>query len=476
MLRRIFSNPCRGLRAFAGAMAMAVAVLAAAAGAIAHPKPGAHADVRITIEDEGVRFDVLMNALFADGITSVQRAARDAVREEEEAPLCAAVGEYFGVARPPGTATALVGRPNTVRIDGIEVTPVVRELKIVRPLPETRPGFVQNPALLIPQIHAVMEYPAKAAPKSVGMVWGVFPRDFLAPDRDGAPYADIEAVVTGAGHFELITLTHAEPEFVWRRPVGGRDENFRPVPPLRAAPARAGSPLLAVAVLCAWGAWAAWCWRPRLGPVLRIAGAGAVAAGLAAFVWLRPLTLPLGPPPPPPLARGEALEAFSALHANIYRAFDYTKESEIYDALARSVDGPLLDAVYNDVYRGLVMQEEGGALSRVKSVTPVATEVRSIGLEPDGRTPAFEVEARWRVVGVVYHWGHSHARTNEYAAVYGVASRSGGWRIVSSTPLQQQRIEGPEQAGSAASLAAPANSGAPAPSGPNAAPREEPRP
>ncbi len=49
--------------------------------------------------------------------------------------------------------------------------------------------------------------------------------------------------------------------------------------------------------------------------------------------------------------------------------------------------------------------------------------------------------ARWRVKGAVFHWGHSHTRTNEYRARYTVRGTEHGWRISASQVLEQQRIE-----------------------------------
>ena len=89
------------------------------------------------------------------------------------------------------------------------------------------------------------------------------------------------------------------------------------------------------------------------------------------------------------------------------------------------------------------MYEEGGAVSRVKTVEPLTvkvlpTEAIAQPLPRDGR---FTVEARWRVEGVVYHWGHSHTRWNEYAATYSVAPTSAGWRIVEYQTREQVRID-----------------------------------
>ncbi|MBI1190024.1 MAG: hypothetical protein GC200_05005 [Tepidisphaera sp.] len=440
------------------------AVALAAAIAAAHPKPGAHADVRISIEDDRVQFDCLMNILFADQLVNSPRAKRDDVLPDEEDALRTAMIEYFGGGKS-GAVSEVVDRPNRVTIDGVEVTPVIRELAIIRPPKETRPGFVPNPALMIPRIHVIAEYPCKGLPKAVSMVWGTYPRDFLAQDRDIAPSSDIEAALTSAGDLSLITFKKSEPEVVWHAPSVGRDARFAAVPPM----VQGRTTRVSLLSLAAGTAGAAL----FIGGVSRLIrgrrapAALASAAVLAVAAWagtgVTLVALPWGSAKAAAMTPEAALAAFQPLHANIYRAFDYTREGDIYDALKRSVDGPMLDDIYNEVYRSLVMQEEGGALSRVKKVTNLSDELVSSGLDPATGQAMFKVKSRWRVEGVVYHWGHSHTRENEYLAQYTVAARPDGWRIVAAVPLEQKRIQSPEQAASQASAtAAPPQADAPA--------------
>jgi hypothetical protein len=141
----------------------------------------------------------------------------------------------------------------------------------------------------------------------------------------------------------------------------------------------------------------------------------------------------------------EAQQTFEALHANLYRAFDYDSESAVYDALAASVDGALLEETYLGVRRALVMEEEGGAMSRVVTVRPISTRVVSHGEIVVGETSvsAFVIEASWQVDGRVTHWGHAHNRTNEYDGRFVVAANSDGWRIHDAEITRQERVEGP---------------------------------
>ena len=140
----------------------------------------------------------------------------------------------------------------------------------------------------------------------------------------------------------------------------------------------------------------------------------------------------------------KAEEIFRPLHQNIYRAFDYVEEGSIYDALARTADADFVDTLYRTIFRGLVMEEEGGAVARVARVRPLEIEVLESGVEKDsdGREwPSFRVRCRWLVDGVVTHWGHSHARTNEYDAIWSVGERPGGWRLTGAEITRQDRVE-----------------------------------
>lgn len=418
--------------------AASAAVLAAASLALGHPKPGAHADVRITVRPDAVSVECLMNLRFIEQLINWPRAERDEIAPGEESAAAAALAEYLGGAAA-GPSSAVVHRPNRVQIDGITVAPIIRECRVIRPALETRPGFVDVTGALLPQVLVIAEYAAKSPPRSVSLVWGTYPRDFLAQERDLAPIVDVEAVLLAAGEVIPVVFKPAEPEFVWHAPTASLESRFRVVP---TTPAAAGAtlPALSIAAL-GLGVFVA------VRMVLTRARAGAagtmLACGLvAAALWpIGRIPMPFQPSAPLP-THEQALAVFEPLHANIYRAFDYTSEVEIYDALARSVDGPLLARVYDDIYRSLIMHEEGGALSRVKSVQPVRADVDGVRRSASG-LPTFNVTARWRVEGVVYHWGHSHVRLNEYLARYTVEARGDSWRITAVEPLEQRRLETP---------------------------------
>lgn len=420
-----------------------LAVVLTTPPALGHAKPGAHADVRFSVTRSAVRMEALMNLRFTEGLVNWSRSVRDEVAEPEESVGRAALLEYFGSPRTGGVPV-VVNQPNVVTIDGIAIQPVVVEFRIVRPAPETRPGFVEVAQAQWQQVLMVLDYPCKTPPRTVSLVWGSYPHDFLATNRDLAPISDIEAILIAEGETRPLVFREREPEYIWHASATPLEARFLRVPPAVNTIARTlpGLSLGFIALGLITGSIAI---RPKMGLRSPIRGGIIVVACLGAAVLARPfgrVPIPLWLLPAPSLPQpAEALAVFQPLHANIYRAFDYTAESEIYDALARSVDGPLLEKTYDDIYRSLILQEEGGALCRVKAVQSITNIVEAIRLNPILRTPELTVNAQWRVEGVVYHWGHSHSRINQYRARYIVAATRAGWRIVGVEPLEQQRVE-----------------------------------
>ena len=69
----------------------------------------------------------------------------------------------------------------------------------------------------------------------------------------------------------------------------------------------------------------------------------------------------------------EALVLNQNILQNIYRAFDYTKEEDIYDKLAVSIEGDLLPDIYIQVKKSMALENQRGLEVKVNEV-----EVKSI--------------------------------------------------------------------------------------------------
>jgi hypothetical protein len=117
-------------------------------------------------------------------------------------------------------------------------------------------------------------------------------------------------------------------------------------------------------------------------------------------------------------------EIVGALLHNVYRSFDYRKESAIYDTLARSIDGDFLTQAYLETHRTLELRNQGGARVKVSSV-----ELLECHPEPMDDDIGFTADCRWIVAGSVGHWGHIHQRRNEMDALVTVRAVGGDWKI-----------------------------------------------
>ncbi|MEM7603038.1 MAG: hypothetical protein AAF357_16700, partial [Verrucomicrobiota bacterium] len=133
-----------------------------------------------------------------------------------------------------------------------------------------------------------------------------------------------------------------------------------------------------------------------------------------------------------PMASEELVHAL--LH-NLYRSFDYRDESMIYDTLAESVSGDLLESVYLEIRRGLLLEEQGGPRVKIRQIDLRSSE--SVRLPDSGE---FRADAEWLAVGDVTHWGHVHTRLNKYHAWLTIAPSDGGWKISGIDLIEEGRF------------------------------------
>jgi hypothetical protein len=396
-------------------------------GSSRHPQDGPHCDLKFRLHEREFVAAISMNFVFLDWMLEFPREDPERIDASELPQLAPRLSSYFAAQLP-------------VTIDGVRVDAVVRDLEVNDPDEVLLPLFPISGWKGLRKVGFELSFPIKSAPDQISVMWPAYPPDLLSvlPSK---PPLEIAAEWTADGLRSQVLFTRAEPGFTWHRPSGGIDARLERVPaparPLPVVPAWAT--LAMVVFVVSFGAAALARRSPRV----------ALATGLGAAVVvlvLRPAApafLSLGTRTAPTIVDSEAVAAFEALHVNLYRAFDYEEERTIYDALARSVSGSLLEETYLSVRRALVMEEEGGAMSRVVAVRPLSTSVISQGeMDLDGvAARAFTVEARWQVDGRVTHWGHAHDRTNEYDGRFTVVAEQGGWRIHDAEVTRQERVE-----------------------------------
>ncbi len=133
----------------------------------------------------------------------------------------------------------------------------------------------------------------------------------------------------------------------------------------------------------------------------------------------------------------EATVIVSSLLRNVYRAFDFRQEEDVYDKLALSVEGDLLADMYLQNRKSFAVQKAGGAQAKVKEVEIL--EAHSERLKDHPR--AFAITSQWTAMGTVGHWGHVHVRKNKYDATITIEPVNGAWKIIGMELFDETRID-----------------------------------
>jgi hypothetical protein len=133
----------------------------------------------------------------------------------------------------------------------------------------------------------------------------------------------------------------------------------------------------------------------------------------------------------------QAQALLQVLLKNVYRAFDFRNEDDVYDKLAVSVSGDLLADIYLQNRRSFAVQQAGGAQAKIQSV-----EIQDAVAERlDDRPLAYAIRGSWTAQGTVGHWGHVHTRRNRYDAIVTVDAVDDIWKITDMEILEEQRID-----------------------------------
>ncbi len=371
------------------------------------------------IEDFEVRHEILIPLLSLEESVLIAR--------DDDAFLDLAEQD---VARPQIEAYFSSGNP--IEIDGVTVAPRVDrvdfyglDFKDFALQAERKKVSMANA-----RVGVILSYPTKGPPATVKLTWDRFNRFVWSVGVFIFAYDDAQkATLSRIGNSNT---------FEWQdpgRPPAPRlseTSSALPSPPTMRVPV--ASLILACLVPFALLAFARQTRSRRIAVVVLVLVS---AATWPLFGWeiKQPFTSPPSLPP------DEASAVFAALHKNTYRAFDYRDEGQVYDALAKSVDGPLLRDLYLTVRKGLEMQEQGGAVSRVRDVAIEAGAVEPPAWETADRGDgSFSYRCTWTVRGTVQHWGHLHTRTNQYEALFQIESRDDAWKITHMDVLDEQRL------------------------------------
>jgi hypothetical protein len=139
----------------------------------------------------------------------------------------------------------------------------------------------------------------------------------------------------------------------------------------------------------------------------------------------------------PKIADDKAMALLGDLLKNVYRAFDFREEEDVYDRLATSVHGDLLTNIYLQNRESMVVTQAGGAKGKVKDIDILNVSVKQL----DDRPLALVFHSKWTAMGSVDHWGHIHTRKNQYEANITVEPVDGVWKITDLELLEEKRID-----------------------------------
>ncbi len=137
------------------------------------------------------------------------------------------------------------------------------------------------------------------------------------------------------------------------------------------------------------------------------------------------------------ITNDDAKKITLSLLKNIYRAFDFREEDDVYDKLAVSVSGDLLSDIYLQSRKSMIIEQAGGAQAKVIMVEVLETAVK----ESQKQRGALDIRTKWTAIGSVGHWGHVHTRQNIYDAILTLAIQDGFWKITGIELLEEKRMD-----------------------------------
>lgn len=374
----------------------------------------------IYINNAEVRNEVLIPLANLAALIEFERADPSFLTVEEQAAAAKQIQRFFSVGNP-------------VQIDGVEVQPVFDRIDFygldLRDFAEQ--AEKRKVSMASGRVGIIMRYPAKGSPLKVDVAWDKFNEETIrSVEAVAFPYKEVKKVSFSMFLENNVYSWEATdaPELPSVTNVDLADPRYHVEPATVAIPVvTAGCFLLAMIASCLCLA------RLNNGLMLGAAIALGVVGFLAANVGKVDVVSPFERRGRLAISDATANTIFLQLHRNLFRSFDYHEESQVYDTLARSVNGPLLRKLYLQINDSLRISEQGGAVSRIEDVQILSGRQQSEPFVENG----FQYRCKWNVVGTIEHWGHIHERTNQYDAMFKVKVVDGSWKIIAMDVLDQ---------------------------------------
>ena len=377
------------------------------------------------IEDYEVRHEILIPLATLDESVTLERDDDEFLDLKEQDAAREAIENHF-----------LEGNP--IEIDGVKLAGRVQRLNFYGV--DFKDFAQQAPRKRVPmgsaRVGIILSYPSATPPQSVKLTWTCFNQFIRRVNLAVIAYDETLSVALGK----------IEPSnsFEWTNPG-------RPLPkPIREVaanlPPKPALPLPVVSLCCLLlGAVVFASLKQRGGnPQLRwVILAGLILTATVSWPFLR-WKIPDPFTPPAEIPAEELDRVFATLLQNIYASFRFRDESALYDSLASSINGDLLADIYVEIQRGLVVDEQGGTVSRVDHVEMINGQRLALWEPSLGETlpdDSLSYRCEWNVTGTVEHWGHLHERTNQYSAVFAVMPIDGNWKIIEFELINEKRLQ-----------------------------------
>ena len=369
----------------------------------------------IYITDREVRHEVLIPLATLAALIDIDRKDQSFLEVDEQAGAAEKVKAFFGAGNP-------------VTIDGIEVKPVFDrvdfyglDLSDFAVRPEKR-----KVSMASGRVGVIMSYSAKSRPTEVSVEWNLLSNTIREVDSVVIAYQKVDKTKFSKFLSENVYRWTApdRPPLPAITELSGTIDWQKYKPTLTVSWATIGLWAVAASLLMCGLFFAKSVWL-----YLALACAGLIGSYFVSDIAVATYDHPWRQPKQFQISDEEAADVFGRLHANIFRAFDYVDESDVYQALAKSVDGDLLRDLYLQVNSSLRDQEQGGSVAVIEKVELVDGNLLPVSEARQQSAISFGYKANWTLAGTIEHWGHIHERENKYDANFKIQLKDDAWKI-----------------------------------------------
>ena len=376
------------------------------------------------IEPNEVRQEILVRIADLSTWTDLGLKGSEVIEPKQQEVLKSKIADFL-LSRNPLTVDGKMLRPILDRVDFLSI-----ESTGIKQVEEIKPLGIKNTL-----VGVIIAYITDKLPRKVTIEW-----DLFSDTVNNVPVTAYDL----AGQYDSY-VTREVPLFEWENFFDDYDflegHQDSSVSAVKVGEDQSSIEIPILSISAFFLLLAAFCWLI----VCRRKGQGVfVPVGVMFLLAVSAITtLPymrysiVARSPQNPLDSEKATLILGQLLKNIYRAFDFREEEDVYDKLSVSVSGELLDKIYLQNRQSIAAQQTGGARAKVKRVDVIEAGAHIDPEKPD----AYLVNAKWTTFGTVAHWGHVHTRKNLYQASITITPTKGRWKITGFEMLEEKRID-----------------------------------